>query len=474
MTKKDTKSTAAAQGFEVEQIADNPEVAVQDAEMVDEQPEAEPIKPKGISLYIDLEHDPEKEPEKNTTTSIGFVLNEKAISLTTIADKIAEYDKIVIDGFLDKKNYELVKKAKSDLLKTRTTLNKVAKADVIDPINKWLTDYKGGLKEVSDALLAGQEKMEAKIKAIDDAFELEQQRKEKEAQDRIQGRASGLANFGAIFNAEQGLYTFPYDAGLVINSLNLKDWEDIEYQEFIDQVVESWNTEQLRVQEEERLEAEEKQRILDLNSQLTDREKAVQEKQIKLRSKELSLMGASVDEDVWTLGDTAISLEDITTLSDDAWELLIDKLGNAMDGIVEGIEDDTAAFYGGMGFDIEGDDSGSQIAIDGNAGFAPAPEELAPFESAIKSGPETKIAFFEPQLESVTVTTEAVEQGVFVQIMFNEDKPFIIHNFQKSTMRIFPSQYEYEANDGVAPADIIDAGMLSETELQYLLIKKPK
>lgn len=472
MTKKNT-STGAAQGFEVEQIENNPDIAVQDAEMVDEQPESEPVKAKGISLYIDLEHDPEKEPEKNTTTSIGFVLNEKEVTLTTIATKIAEYDKIVIDGFLDKKNYNAVKQAKSDLLKTRTTLNKVAKAEVIDPINKWLTDYKGSLKEVSDALQAGQDKMDAKLTAIDQAFELEQQRKEKEAQDRIQGRASGLANFGAIFDAEQGLYTFPYDGGLIINSLNLKDWEDLEYQEFIDQVVDSWNAEQLRLMEEEKKEAEEKERILTINSQLTEREKAIQDKQIKLRSKELTLMGATEDEGVWSLNGTEISLEDITTLDDDAWDAVIDRIGNAIQAPVSELESLEATFIASQGFDTEDDELTTDEAINtfrditgGGSAFAPAPEELAPFvEATDEAIPEIGLAENEPETE---------QSGVVVDILFNEDKPFIIHNFQKSTMRIFPAEYEAEANDGVLPGDIIDAGKLSETELQYLLIKKPK
>lgn len=460
MAKKDSTKQPTTQGFEVQPGEDNANIQVEDAVMVDDQPELEQPKAKGLSIYIDLEHDSEKEPQKSKTTSIGFVLNEKEVTLATIAAKVKEYEDIKIEGFLDKKNYDLVKKAKSDLLKTRTALTNVAKNDVIDPINKWLKNYKGGLDEVSEALLAGQKKMEAKLKEIDDAFALEEQRKEEAAQARIQGRVSGLSNLGGVFSPENGTYTFPYDTGLLINSLQLKDWEDEEYNAFIDDVVASWNTEQTRLQQIEDAANAEKERILTLGSQLTDREKAVQEKQIKLRNKELTMAGAEQSGKTWVYNDQTVHADDIANLGDDEWDDLMVRITAQPDhpAIAEELTPEEEANIE----QVQSHDQQHEI-LQATADAIPFEVEDIEFESVVAENSGLQV----PLVSEMGST-------VVVELLFNKEQPFIDHIFLKSILRIYPVEYELEANDGISQGDLFDAGDLADTDLKFLFIKRPK
>lgn len=505
-----------------------------------------------------------KQKEMALTIPAVFMVGSLEINKEKLQALIAEDTKLVINGVSDTAGYKSAIAKRAEYRTLRTSLEKHRK-DLSKPLQDYLKDLKSETDSLGELAYTGEEYFTQQLIAVDEEKDRIRKEKELEAQRKVNARIFKLMSFGMTY--EEDNYFCSYEPALIITVTQVKEYTDGDFNDFIAEVEDAFRTEETRVEqirlqreqdEIDRLaEVERQQQIADNNA---ESEKRLQEKQIKLRSKELTLMGAVVDEDVWTLNGNEISLEDITSLDDDAWDAVIDRIGNAMQAPVDEIEPITAPFYSKMGYGTENDDSGSQIAIDGNTGFAPAPEELASFAhlevsdeivkplglpissfyasevvdygDKVKTFDELKEWACEELIDQVRQETPHGEMGATentmcfkfeekfyeikitqidwnrydkqfyfiemfsepnlevkevvvmpgtppilektISITFGANKSFIIHNFQKSTMRIFPAEYESEANDGVAPADIIDAGMLSETDLQYLLIKKPK
>lgn len=391
---------------------------IEEAIVVDDQPQS-----KALTIVID--------PDNKQNTTIGFALDNKEISLQTIADKIKEYEAIEINGFLDKPNYNKVKQAKSDLLKTRTTLAKVAKARVIDPINNYLSAYKANLKEVSDALQAGQDKMDQKLKNIDEAFEKHQREEEEKQQARIQGRVTALTSLGAIFDPEQGIYTFGYDAGLIINSIQLKDFDDEEYNDFIATATQSYNNEQERIKKEEADKEAERVRLLSVEAEATAGK-------VKARTRELTRMGAALNVDgIFVYQDHDIVPDALKTFTEDEWEELIDKLENPV-VVEEVLTEPVAAVI----------------------------EPVVPKNET----PENFGRFTIRPADDLPEDDDIKEQKV--QITFTTESPFRVHYFKKSTMLIYSAEFEAETKAGLENVKIVDQGELADTGLMFLLIQK--
>jgi len=480
MTKKTDKpepeTPAQNLGFDQEPMANETQPAEQQAPAEDEPEfvEAEVMDGDSHMAYTTIQL-----ADKPTGVPAEFKLEvlkeEVTLSLAEVERILAVDEKIVINGHLDKPNYDKVKKRKSFYLKARTTLVGEIKNKIKGPAKQWLDALDENVSKICDKLQAAQDAMETKQKEIDEAVERENARILKEQQDRIQGRTSGLINFGASFNEAAGVYTFPYDAGLVINSIQLLEWPDTEYQEFIDQVVTSWNQEQLRIQgEEEKAEAE-RQRLLNLDSELTDREIALKEKLVKLRTKELRLAGAEERVGYWELNGHTVPNELLKTSTDEDWESLIEKLEND-------VTEPTVADYAVV---VDPQPTVSDKTEDKvrSASFIIRPSQSFDIEDEDEgiAPPES----YQEQITGVEIEEPLVDElidedmlGLFeandVLIPFNDEKPFTDHRFKNSILRLFPECYESQANDGVIKGDIMDAGPLADTDLQFLLIKQPK
>ncbi len=259
----------------------------------------------------------------------------KEDSLKTIKETRAEYDKVVISGVDDTANYKLVVANMSQMRDDRRAFENAAYDNVIDPLKAALKDYVADIDAVVEEFKAGEKAERDKKDFIDN--EKKRIKKEKEeAQERAALlRIDDLNKLGAAFNGSS--YSFHYDDGLLINTLQLKEFDDAEFQEFLADVKASYDTEQQRL-EDERLQKIEDDRVAkELADAVTAQAEAnktahdaLAAKQTKLRIKELTMLGGiQIDADGYSIGGhTFIGNKSISEYTDEAWESLIEEIEN--------------------------------------------------------------------------------------------------------------------------------------------------
>lgn len=255
-------------------------------------------------------------------------------SLATIKKKRAEYDLVKIDGVEDKEGYAKVKANMEQMRDDRRAFENAAYNNVIDPLKKALKEYADDIDAVVEEFKAGEKAERDKKDFIDE----EKKRIKKEAEEAKERaallRVNELNLLGAQFNGS--VYTFEYDDSLMINVLQLKDFEQAEFDEFIEEVKAAYQVEQQRLADEKvRLEEEaEAKRLADIAiAEQAEKNKkdalALTEKRTKLRVKELTLMGLAFnfDETVYMYkGSIEIAETDVLEMTDLAWDCLMDTL----------------------------------------------------------------------------------------------------------------------------------------------------
>jgi hypothetical protein len=266
---------------------------------------------------------------------IKFAKKDESIKI--IKEKSAEYAKVKIDGIEDKANYALVAANMKQMKDDRIAFENAAYANVIDPLKKALKDYADDIDSVVEEFKAAEKLERDKKDFIDDEKKRIKKEREEAKAKAAQMRITELMVLGAKFDGQ--LYTFDYDAGLLINSLQLVDFSDEEYGEFLDEVKTAFAEEQTRLHEEKlRLEEKENERLLESERQRqlaqknADESKQLNERRTNLRIKELKLLGAIKKEDgdyiVPSADNYLVTLYGIESAEDRSWDELIFDLEN--------------------------------------------------------------------------------------------------------------------------------------------------
>lgn len=229
------------------------------------------------------------------TPPAAFVFPNKEDSLKIIEGKKAEYSKLKIDGVDDKDGYEAVKTAMAEMKNTRIAMTKAAKENIIDVVNKFAKDFKADLAAIEDALSGVEEELRAKKDIIDTEKERIKAEKALAKQKAIEKRISDLFVLGAYL--DNAGYKFAYDESLFLGSLQVYEFSDDEFGEFLEEVKTAWTVEQDRLEAEKteaiRLQAEQDE-LAETNRKQAEQNatqaQAFKDKRSNLRLKELKLL----------------------------------------------------------------------------------------------------------------------------------------------------------------------------------------
>lgn len=400
-------NTQSPQGFDVEHFeptdvdtyerAESPAVAI-DADFADEE-EEQLIKNK---LVIPT----------------NFSIQNEAVNLAIIQDKIKELGEIVIGGIDDKDNYDKVRKATADLRTTRTGLEKWRKAKS-KPYQEFVKNLKSATDKLGEECKKGEAVGEALMKPIDDEKERIKREKEEAAQKALQERFNALVQYGASFDGDS--YTFPHDESLFISAIQVKEFDLAEFSEFLNTAKVSWEAEQKRIADEAeatRIANEAKEAELSaLKARLT-----------KLRTKELKITGFVQEGAKWVLGKHVVTQSLIETMEDSYWDAMILQAEEDAEELASTVVE-TGVVADSSGFDVA-DDMVDLNALDNVLDSQKIADEAA-------GTPETLFEYVDPAL--VSSVLEFTSECMFVDVDINA----------KFFQRFYPRENEVEALDKI-------------------------
>lgn len=140
-----------------------------------------------------------------------------------LADMKAYCESLSIAGINDKQGYDLVQKAITKVVKTRTAVDAKRK-ELKAPFKEMGEAIDAEAKRITAMIASVEEPLKAKKKEIDDFAEAERQRLELEKQARYETRVRSMSEIGVTFN------TVFFQAGVLNYSVTqVKEWTDEEF-----------------------------------------------------------------------------------------------------------------------------------------------------------------------------------------------------------------------------------------------------
>lgn len=253
-----------------------------------------------------------------------------------LKDCVAAVSDLKIADVNDKEGYEIVSRARKDLAKLRTTLEKTGKAarDNANAFAKAVIAEEKRLISIPSALEEEYKKME---KAYDDHWaEVERQRLQAE-EEKYTGRIQDLVSVG--MRQENDYIGFP-EEGASLTLKTLRMMSDEEYQKFYESASAHWNDLEAARIAREKKEEEERQAELDRLAKIEEEAAAARESLRKTRRMVLdALPQAGVEYCLGKKGDT-----DLAELSDAEFEAWVQEIksweptptvGEIMEEVVE-------------------------------------------------------------------------------------------------------------------------------------------
>ena len=201
-----------------------------------------------------------KKTEQSTSLLVvpeAFLIGEQQVNKETLLAQRDIDTKLVINGIDDKENYDKAVKLKASYRTTRTTLEKVRK-EISKPYQEFVSDLKKKTDELGLICEGAEDYFAGILDPIDKEKERIKQEKALAAQRALQARINELFVLGAKVSGDQ--YFFDYDSSIIINSLQLKEFSDEEFGEFLEDVKTAFADNEERKAEEARL-AEEAERL---------------------------------------------------------------------------------------------------------------------------------------------------------------------------------------------------------------------
>lgn len=391
-------------------------------------------------------------PEVPKVASL-FLVGDQQINKQLLEKRIKETKDLKIDGLKDTAGYKAVNTALAEFRTTRTTLEKVRKANV-EPIQDFLKDYKAQTDELK-AICQGQETILAeKLKTIDDEKDRIKKEKELEKLRIMQARIQSLLAVGAVSDPENGTYAFPFALQFFTNDVQLSEMEDEEYNELLADVTECYNTEQARIAQEKADKEAEDERIRLQGIAQAEEAKRLNERRTKLREKELRIMGFDMtDPNAITLGGTPIKVgrEEIENGTDVVWDAFIVTVEALIDEMNQPQPEQIPVVIG---------ESTTEAIVNRASGTTSALQE----DSDVLVGEETAIDLIGQNV----IEPDAASQ---YQLDFTEELYEDLHVAQKFFVRVYPVADQANILDGIHPDRVISSGLFKNRELGWSLIK---
>lgn len=459
------------QGFEIEQeegtASVNPEttagankdVAVEEAEVIDDDSDADDLKSKLVVPKT-------------------FSIQNEAVNKATIEAMVKEIKAIKIAGVDDKVNYDLVTKKKALLRSTRTGLEKW-RTSRAKPINAYLSDLKKSIDALKDECAKGETAADELLKPIDDEKARIKKEKEEAAEKALQERAKSLISYGAVFDGES--YTFPFDESLFISAVQVKEFELTEFSEFLNTAKEAHEKEQERINAANKAKEEEEQANKLKLEQANAAIASLNKKRTELRIKELRLSGFVFAGGVYKNGDSVVTPSLVDDMEDAAWDAMITASEN-QEVSASPLEPEkptadavpateTPLYRGGSGY------TSPQVPVNGFEveHDEPADDVLNQVDSVLDQQKITESTLSVVQDdEQEQITLEEDPSLVLSTLRFDSERPFVdIDINAKFFQRFYPSENEFEAVGGIDEERVaLHNTQISDFNLYFSLIKK--
>lgn len=280
-------------------------------------------------------------PVTNLTIPEKFKLGDVEVNRDYLNKQVEELCKLSIDGVNDTPGYKLAVMHRASFRTTRTTLEKVRK-EMSAPHQEYVKNLKAMTDELGAIAFKGEEYFDDLIKAVDGEKERIKAEELAAAQRKLQGRTRDLNNLGATFDGET--YILPYDNGLFISAVELYTVTDAGWEQFIEDVKQSYATEQQRLadlllaEQARELEAQqERDRIKEEGERQVQEAESLIAKRTKLRLKEATLLGFEVHKSVngdgyyalvHPVSELVINKHHVDEYSEDEWETRIAEIEN--------------------------------------------------------------------------------------------------------------------------------------------------
>lgn len=386
----------------------------------------------------------------------SFVIDGNEYSVAVVDEMAKEADKLLAKAtpstYGSKAIWDEVSTLKNKLVKMRTTPDNKRK-ELSKPFQDFVKTIKEKTDAVGNAAKAIQDKLDAALLAKEEhEAELARQEAEKIAK-RTELRKEELRALGGVYDIDSGSFTFPHNPGTVVGVLQLQEYDDAEWTNELKIVQEAWDAEQKRIADEEAAKNAEVKAAQDALAKL-------EEKKVALRGKELRLEGFEFDEELqsWKKGSAVVHVLGIAGYSDEDWDALIEEANKPVSEDAA-----TAATEPVQPLSPVAPIQPSQAT--GTAPTAPVFDAIGAALGATVSAPahrEVSLDDIQPVLEEGTVVK---------QLVFTNDNPYIDIALNKTFLRIYPDEKDFEANDGISPDSISKTVSNEELGLRFAIIK---
>lgn len=382
---------------------------------------------------------------KPTLPAIPEVLNINGVEVSEklVQKEVDALKKLSIKDVNDRKTYDLITEKKKQIAKLRTQSATWREKTINPVILKFQKDLKAKIDGIGSICSEGEQYADSQLYIIDE-WEREQARlAEEKKKAEAQQRQKTLLSMEAVYDPTTTLFTFPYDEGLSFNAEQLLEMEKEEWEDEVVQVVKSFNAYRDRKKaEEEKKKAEEA-----ATKEMADK---LMEKQLKLRRKEIDLLGAVYEEPYFVVNGHYVDPTELRDLDDEEWEALVAQLEspNTIEGEPEPMQDERFA---------ESDTNASETEKD-------------PLEAVISGMVEKQNVVTSGQHKTKGVSLDIGEYEV--SIKFDKKNPYLYFPLTKKTaIRLFVPETEELSTSDLTPDDVAGTGKAGDARMMFVLVK---
>lgn len=419
-----------------------------------------------------------------------FFIEDKEYSLAVVADldkrAKALAKKATPKSFEDKKLWEQIFDLKQEAVKMRTTPENKRK-EVSKPVQAFLKELKTKTDRIGEAAQKIQDDLEALLTTKEN-WEAEKIRLEEERiQKRTDGRIAELFALDTKFDPSNGTYAFEYSPGTVMSKVQIEDFDDEEWAETLKDIEEAKVAHEAEVkalaEKKEQEDKEAKEKLDAAQKEIDDAKEALLTKQLRLRTKELTLSNAGFANGSWVLGGQSFSPEDLRDLTDEEWDAKIELANkpqeskispddkkmvmDAIDNLVADVDTPLESLQVPQEKDRLEPMFPPPTTLNGQPYYVTKPENTAPVVDPLGDVIAEKV-------EAHEAHQNEVDGIITAELTFTPEKPFE-EIFLKGTsfVRIFPIDYEDQALD-INKDWIQNMSQLGDNDLIYLFYTKPK
>lgn len=409
-------------------------------------------------------------PETPAVFNVQYKEGEiKEHSLAEVKKLETELNELLVKAdeksYENKELWEKIDRVRINAKDQRTKLSAHFKT-AMKPVNEFIDKVKGKVKGIEDGAKTVETKAEEAIKKRAN-WEAEQIRLAEEAKLKlVETRKESLRDLGGKFNIEAGIFTFSYDASIVINNDDMYDLSEEDFEKEMEYVRKSYKEEQDRIEKEKKdaIKAQE-----DADKAKLEAEKK-KEELLELRSMILLSGGYEKDDAGYHKNGYTITEEVLIEMSNAEMIALtkthdIPVPSEEPEPVVEEMEavptpDDVTL------------PEPEPISKEEEEDMTPAPDiSPAPSKQVMPDPLENVVS---GMVNEHNEHQDKVDQVVRLELVFSKDNPYITINMGKSVVMITHESFEDVALANIdANLDMLAKGV-TEDGLMLMAIGKKK